>query len=157
MGVKQICLVVGLLLCLFLSGRARLSKPYGGSSAVYCDAAVRKQFEAAWQVDMDGRLRNGTWEYGFRIDWNWITGKLVIGELIMGDKEFHTTIPVNENTLAIAHVHGIAGMSTPSEIDMAEGRFPDYVISEDGLFVTIPNKHMYQFLRKFDQQFKSCQ
>lgn len=124
--------------------------PYGGAAVIYNNPIVVKQFETAWEADGNGTLRNGTWEYGFRIDY--VDGKIVLGELVMGDAERHITIMTYPQTIAIAHVHPYAGVSTPSQLDM-DGTYPDYVISRDGLCVTNPKTHTYQKLKPFNQMF----
>jgi hypothetical protein len=141
------CLILLLAPC---AGKAAPA-PYGGSSAVYNDPAVAKQFEACWQADANGTLRDGTWEYGFRIDY--VNGKLVPGPLVMGDQEYRVLIPCTDNTVAVAHVHPNSGVSTPSKVDM-DGGYPDYVISRDGLCLTNPKTHTYQKLKTFGEMFK---
>jgi hypothetical protein len=138
------------LAALFLCGDAPAA-PYGGSAAVYNNPIVTKQFAAAWQADGNGTLRDGTWEYGFRIDC--VGGKLTVGPLVMGDQAFRVNIPCTENTIAIAHVHPNSGVSTPSKVDM-DGKYPDYVISRDGLCVTDPKTHTYRKIKNFSDQFK---
>jgi hypothetical protein len=141
------CVIVLLALC---EGKVS-SKPYGGSAAIYNNPLVIAQMEHAWEADQNGTLRDGTWEYGFRIDY--VGGKIEVGELVMGDDVRHVTIMTYPQTIAIAHVHPNAGVSTPSQLDM-DGVYPDYVISKEGLYVTNPKTHTYQFLKKFDDQFK---
>jgi hypothetical protein len=128
--------------------------PYGGSSTVYNNPAVCKQFQAMWQADQNGTMRDGTWEYGFRIDY--VDGQLIPGPLVMGDQEYRVSIPCTKNTIAIAHVHPNNGVSTPSQIDM-DGSYPDYVVSRDGLCVTNPKTHTYQKLKPFNEQFKPAE
>lgn len=140
------CFLVLLALC---EGSTKKT-PYGGSSAVYCNPAVVRQMQAAWMADADGTLRDGTWEMGFRVDYAF--GQIQVGELVMGDAERHITIMTNGSTIAIVHVHPIKGVSPPSDIDLA-GKFPDYVISKDGLYVTNPRTHTYQFVRPFVAMF----
>ena len=150
MGMFKRALASVIVLLALCEGKVG-SKPYGGSSAIYNNAVVIKQMEHAWEADQNGTRRDGTWEYGFRIDY--VGGKIVVGELIMGDAERHVVIMTYPQTIAIAHVHPIKGVSAPSQLDM-DGSYPDYVISKDGLFVTNPKTHTYQFLKKFDDQLK---
>jgi hypothetical protein len=151
MRLARLTLAALLLLSNHGVPKAAPRKPYGGSAAVYCDPVVIKQYEAAWEADGDGELRQGKWEYGFRIDW--IGGMLEVGPLVMGDTELRVAIPYGRYTVAIAHVHPNQGVSAPSAGDM-KGSLPDYVVSRDGLFVTDPKTHTYRFLRPFDRQFR---
>lgn len=120
---------------------------------MYCSSAVVAQMKAAWQADDQGRLRGGTWEYGFRIDYAF--GQVQVGELVLGDKAFHSRIPTNSSTIAIAHVHPLAGESRPSLLDLS-GSLPDYVISQDGIFLTDPKTHAYRPLVPFRAMFSGC-
>jgi hypothetical protein len=149
---KQIvmCLLVLLTLC---EGKVHPRVPYGGSSDVYCNPVVVNQMLAAWMADGDGTLKEGTWEYGFRVDYAF--GHIQVGELVIGDDVRHITIMTNENTIAIVHVHPVNGVSTPSDLDLS-GKFPDYVISKQGLWLTNPRTHTYQFVRPFGAMFLGC-
>lgn len=148
-----------LLLLSFCEGRGHVATkpavpkaPYGGSSAIYCNPVVIRQMEAAWMADANGTLRNGTWEYGYRVDYAF--GQVQVGELVMGEEALRVLIPTNDSTVAIVHVHPINGVSTPSQIDL-DGKWPNYVVSKDGLWVTNPRTHTYQFVRPFGQQFSA--
>lgn len=139
------------LLVFLAPGEAKVKVPYGGSAAIYNNPAVVKQFEAAWEADGNGTLREGMWEYGFRIDC--VDGQIEVGPLVMGNTELRVMIPCTKDTIAIAHVHPNQGVSTPSQIDM-DGVYPDYVISRDGLCLTNPKTHTYQKLKTFGEMFK---
>jgi hypothetical protein len=109
--------------------------------------------KAAWEADEAGRLRGGTWEYGFRVDYAF--GQVQVGELVIGDQAFHFKIATNSNTIAIVHVHPLAGKSQPSPVDIG-GSLPDYVVSQDGLFVTNPRTRTYRALMPFQAMFSTA-
>lgn len=148
MRVLRLVFACVLLLSALCAGRSK--PPYGGSKAVYNNPGVIVQFERAWEADEDGTWRNGLWEYGFRIDY--VDGKIVVGELVVGDGDLHIIIPSTKQTIAIAHVHPIRAESQPSKIDL-QATVPNYEITQDGLYVTNPKKHTYKFLKPFNQMF----
>lgn len=123
------------------------TRPDPLSPALYCDSAVIAQFNRAWQDTTNGRAGEGTQESGFRIDWT--DNHLVIGDVEMGTIPFRVSLTTTSDTIAIVHVHPNGGIWTPSDIDMNEIRFPDYVLSGTGMNVTLPGKHAYKFLRPF--------
>lgn len=145
--------IICVTLLFILEVGASFRPPYGGSSAVYCNPAVIRQMQAAWEADDDGRLRDGAWEYGFVIDFAF--GQIQPEDLTMGDAPRHLTIIPDGGTIAIAHVHPTNSVSQPSSVDV-KGLWPDFVISKDGLWVTNPKNHTYRFLRPFNEMFLPC-
>ncbi len=95
-------------------------------------------------------------ETGFRIDY--VGNRLEIGPVEYGwNTPWTVTIPTNVNTVAIAHVHPINGISSPSTIDLTKIVYPDYVITKDGLYATYPGTGRWRYVRSFAQEFHDRQ
>src|SRR5271157_4790174 len=102
---------------------APASSPKIDGAVLYCDPAVVRQFKAAWDASDQGQgwatpALPSSLETGFSIDY--VDNHLEISPLSYGwGTPWSVTIPTNVNTVAIAHVHPINGVSHPSNIDLA--------------------------------------
>ena len=114
---------------------------------------MRKQANRALARTNNGKERDGLAEAGFRIDL--IDGKIVLGDIVdnirsSGDPD-HLDIAIDlRDTIAILHTHGIRGLPTPSVVRRypgqpvdVESRVPNFVMTTNRLYVTVPRAGTY--------------
>ena len=99
-----------------------------------CRPLIIRGFVKAWEATLDGTRNQGLAESGFAIE----SYKSSIS--IQGWREAtvnRLSIPEDEYTIAIAHVHGRGADEHPAAMDMLSP-VPNFVISERALYVTSP-------------------
>ena len=99
-----------------------------------CEPLVIRSFVQAWKATLNGTRGHGLAETGFAIEtykssisiqgWS----QAVVNDLL---------IPTDDYTVAIAHVHGRGADERPASIDI-QSRVPNFVISQNALYVTMP-------------------
>jgi len=99
-----------------------------------CEPLVIHAFIQAWKSTLNGTRNSGLGESGFAID-RYMTTLSVQGwrEGTVND----LLIPADEDTIAVAHVHGRGADEHPARMDV-QSRVPNFVISRDALYVTVP-------------------
>lgn len=99
-----------------------------------CDPMVIRSFMQAWQATLDGTRNQGLAEAGFAIHGY----KSTISIYGWRDVDVnHILIPVDGDTVAIAHVHGV-GLDEHPSIPDTRSSIPNFVISQRALYVTVP-------------------
>jgi hypothetical protein len=108
-----------------------------------CEPLVIRGFVMAWRSTLNGTRDRGLGESGFAVQ-SYRSSLSIQGwrEASIND----LFIPADEDTLAVAHVHGRAADEHPAVVDMSS-RVPNFVISRDALYVTIPGKTQFIRLR----------
>ena len=99
-----------------------------------CQPLIIRSFAEAWKDTLDGTRGQGLAETGFAIE----SYKSSIS--IQGWRDAETnrlSIPQDEYTIAIAHVHGRGADEHPAEMD-TRSPVPNFVISDRALYVTSP-------------------
>ena len=99
-----------------------------------CEPLVIRSFVQAWKATLNGTRGRGLAETGFAIEtfkssisiqgWS----QAVVNDLL---------IPADDYTVAIAHVHGRGADERPASVDI-QSRVPNFVISQNALYVTMP-------------------
>jgi hypothetical protein len=108
-----------------------------------CEPLVVRAFVMAWESTLNGTREHGLGESGFAIQ-SYLSSLSIQGwrETAISD----LFIPADEGTVAVAHVHGRAASESPGSVDL-RSRVPNFVISREALYVTIPGTPHFVRLR----------
>ena len=118
--------------------------PLAVARRLACDPVVIRGFVMAWKSTLNGTRNHGLGESGFAIHGYMSTLS------VQGWRENDVNdlfIPSDEDTLAVAHVHGRGADEHPAKMDV-QSRVPNFVISSDSLYVTVPGTSGYVRLRR---------
>jgi hypothetical protein len=108
-----------------------------------CEPLVIRGFVMAWKSTLNGTRNHGLGESGFAIHGYMSTVSLQgWREGSMND----LLIPADADTVAVAHVHGRGTDEHPAKMDV-QSRIPNFVISLDALYVTVPGTSGFVRLR----------
>jgi hypothetical protein len=99
-----------------------------------CEPVVIRAFVMPWKSTLNGTRNHGLGESGFAIE-SYMSTLSVQGwrEAVMNE----LFIPADHETIAVAHVHGRGADEHPAKMDV-QSRVPNFVISRDALYVTVP-------------------
>jgi hypothetical protein len=108
-----------------------------------CEPLVIRAFVMAWKSTLNGTRNHGLGESGFAIE-SYMSTLSVQGwrEALMNE----LFIPADHDTIAVAHVHGRGADEHPAKMDV-QSRVPNFVISRDALYVTVPGSSGFIRLR----------
>ena len=117
--------------------------PLATARQLACEPVVIHSFLMAWKSTLNGTRNHGLGESGFAIQ-SYMSTLSIQGwrEAAIND----LLIPADEDTVAIAHVHGRNADERPATMDL-QSRVPNFVISLDALYVTIPGTARFIRLR----------
>lgn len=125
--------------------QVRASLPPSPTERLYCRPEMIAAFDKAWSL-----VRGGSAEYeaGFRVDKRDDgSGYDIVFAPMRKDLELKLPIPISATrTIAIAHTHPDDAEPTPGPGDYASP-VPNFVISRDALFVTVPGTRRYEWVR----------
>ena len=113
---------------------AVLDDPLALARQLACEPLVIRSFVQAWKATLDGTRNRGLAETGFAIQ-SYKSSISIQGwmESTVND----LLIPADDYTVAIAHVHGRGADERPASADI-RSRVPNFVISQNALYVTMP-------------------
>jgi hypothetical protein len=110
---------------------------------VACQPLVIHAFVMAWKSTLNGTRNHGLGESGFAIQ-SYMSSLSIQGW--SEEPGNHLFIPAGQDTVAIAHVHGRGADEHPAGTDV-RSRVPNFVISQDALYVTVPGTEHFIRLR----------
>jgi hypothetical protein len=99
-----------------------------------CQPLIIRGFIQAWKATMNGTRNHGLAETGFAIE-NYKSSISIQGWRDAAANRL--SIPEDEYTVAIAHVHGRGADEHPAVMD-TYSPVPNFVISQTALYVTLP-------------------
>src|SRR5690242_8316036 len=108
-----------------------------------CEPLVIRSFVQAWKATLNGTRNHGLAEVGFSIQ-NYKSSISIQGWIEAAVNDL--MIPTDEYTMAIAHVHGRGADERPASVDM-RSRVPNFVISQNALYVTVPGSARAERMR----------
>jgi hypothetical protein len=138
--------------------------PSAPETPIACNKHVAKAIEDIWARTLSVAFGNPThthptwgekswlYEFGFSIEYDSDTNSLWTSPLTTSWRNDHPkgpnhlSIPVGDRTVAVVHSHNLGVEPTPSPADV-QSLLPIFVVSREGLFVTLPGQTDY---RKID-------
>jgi hypothetical protein len=119
------------------------AEPMMTARELACEPVVIRAFVMAWKSTLNGTRNHGLGESGFAIE-SYMSTLSVQGwrEAVMNE----LFIPADHDTIAVAHVHGRGADEHPAKMDV-QSRVPNFVISRDALYVTVPGSSGFIRLR----------
>ena len=99
-----------------------------------CEPLVIRSFVQAWKATLDGTRNRGLAETGFAVQ-SYKSSISIQGWMESAVNDL--LIPADDHTVAIAHVHGRGADERPASVDV-RSRVPNFVISQNALYVTMP-------------------
>jgi len=108
-----------------------------------CEPLVIHGFVMAWKATLNGTRERGLAESGFAVE-SYMSSLSLQGwrEASFND----LLIPADDETVAVAHVHGKGADGHPGAVDL-RSRVPNFVISREALYVTLPGTSMFTRVR----------
>ena len=117
--------------------------PVEAAQALACEPLVIHGIVLAWKATLNGTRERGLAESGFAVE-SYMSSLSLQGwrEASVND----LLIPADDETVAVAHVHGKGADNHPGAVDL-RSRVPNFVISQDALYVTLPGTSMFTRVR----------